>query len=158
MSKLILTLLLIFGAQGGMAWFFYRSRAVSHALWTDSDFVVFGLPLVVGFAVSAGVLFLSLPQICTSKRMAATLGLSGVGAVVSSFVGTVIAFNFVWHVGRTNRCSHRRGALVVPLRGSHPLARRGVSDRFGPSCHDCIARFVRFRAASSFPALGSCRG
>lgn len=93
MSKVFITLPMIFGAQGAMAWFFCRSRMVSHALWTDSDLVVFGLPLLVGFAVSAGVLFLSLPQMSGSKRMAATLGLSGVGAVVSSFIGTVIAFN-----------------------------------------------------------------
>ena len=76
-----------------MAWFFYRNRAVSHALWADSDVVVFDLPFLVGFAASACVLFMSLPHISTSKRMAATFGLSAVGAVVSSFVGTVIAFN-----------------------------------------------------------------
>jgi hypothetical protein len=93
MSKLILALPLVFGAQGAMAWFFYRSRAVSHALWTDSDFVVFGLPLVFGFAVSACVLFLSFPRTSPSKRMTATFGLSAAGAVISSFAATVIAFN-----------------------------------------------------------------
>ena len=93
MGKLIVTLLMVFGAQGALAWLLYRSRAVSHASWTDSDFVVFGLPLVVGFAVSVSVLFFSFPQMSASKRMTAIFGLSAVGAVISSFVGTVIAFN-----------------------------------------------------------------
>jgi len=93
MNKLIFTLPLVLGAQGAMAWFFYRSRAVSHASWTDSDIVVFALPLVVGFAVSAWVLFLSFPRMSSSKRMIATVGLSAVCAVISSFVGTLIAFN-----------------------------------------------------------------
>ena len=91
--RLIFTLTLVFGAQGATAWLFYRSRAVSHASWTDSDFVVFGLPLVVGFTVSACVLFFSFPQMSAPKRLGATLGLSAVGAAISSFVGTVIAFN-----------------------------------------------------------------
>jgi hypothetical protein len=93
MSKLILTLPLVFGAQGAMAWFFYRSRAVSHASWTNSDFVVFGLPLAIGFAVSACILFFTFPQMSASKRMTAIFGLSTVGAAISSFVGTVIAVN-----------------------------------------------------------------
>ena len=93
MSKLLLTLPLVFGAQGAMAWLFYRSRAVSHSTWTDSDLVVFALPLLVGFAVSACVLFLSFPQVSTAKRMTATFAISAVGAVISSFVGSVIAFN-----------------------------------------------------------------
>jgi hypothetical protein len=93
MNKLMLRLPVVFGAQGTMAWFFYRSRTVSHAFWTDSDFVVFGLPLVTGFAVSACILFLSFPQVSASKRVAATFGLSSVGAAVASFVGTVVAFN-----------------------------------------------------------------
>ena len=89
MRKLIVTLPMVFGAQGAMAWFLYRSRAVSHASWTESDFVVFGLPLVIGFAVSLLVLFLGFPQMSAGKRMT----MSAVGAVISSFVGTVIAFN-----------------------------------------------------------------
>ena len=93
MRKLIFRLALVFGAQGVTAWLFYRSRAVLHAPWTDSDFVVFGLPLVAGFAVFAYVLFFSLPQMSASKRMAAIFGLSTVGAFISSFVGTVVAFN-----------------------------------------------------------------
>ena len=80
---------MVFGAEAAMAWFFYRSRAVSHASWTESDFVVFGLPLLVGFAVSLLVLFLGFPQMSAGKRMT----MSAVGAVISSFVGTVIAFN-----------------------------------------------------------------
>jgi len=93
MSKLIFTFPVALGAQGALAWFFYRSRAVSHASWTDSDLVVFGLPLMVGFAVSACVLFLSFPQMSAPKRMTTAFGLSGVCAVIASFVGTVIAFN-----------------------------------------------------------------
>ena len=89
MTKLVLTVAPIFGAQGAMAWLFYRSRVVSHASWTDSDLVVFGLPLVAGAVVSFGVLFFRFPQISVSKRF----GISGVGAVFSSFVGTTVAFN-----------------------------------------------------------------
>src|SRR5947207_8002385 len=69
MVKLIVTLPVVFGAQGVMAWLFYRSRAVSHASWTDSDFVVFGLPLVLGFAVSVCVLFFRFPPMSASRRM-----------------------------------------------------------------------------------------
>ena len=93
MSKPIFTLPLVFGTQGVMAWLFYRSRAVSHASWADSDFVVFDLPLVVGFTVSASILFFRFPQMSISKPMGITFGLSALGAVISSFVGTVIAFN-----------------------------------------------------------------
>ncbi len=93
MGKLIFTLPLVFGAQGVMAWLFYRSRAVSHATWADSDFVVFDFPLVLGFTVSASILFFRFPQMSISKPMGITFGLSALGAVISSFVGTVIAFN-----------------------------------------------------------------
>ena len=89
MTKLIFKLAVIFGIQGVMAWFFYRCRVISHESWAGSDFVVFVLPLLVGFAVAACVLFFSFHR----KRIAATLGLSAVGAVVASFAGTVIAFN-----------------------------------------------------------------
>jgi hypothetical protein len=82
-------LAVVFGVQGVMAWFFYRSRAVSHVSWTGSDFIVFVLPLIIGFAVAACVLFYSVPR----EHLAAILGLSAIGAVISSFVGTVIAFN-----------------------------------------------------------------
>jgi len=93
MANLIVKLPMVFGAQGVMAWLLYRSRVVSHASRTDSDFVVFGLPLVIGFAVSVCVLFFSFPPMPASKRMTAICGLSAVGAVISSYVGTVIAFN-----------------------------------------------------------------
>ena len=72
-----------------MAWFLYRCRVISHAPWAGSDFVVFVLPLLAGFAVAACVLFFSFRR----QRIAATIGLSAVGAVVASFVGGVIAFN-----------------------------------------------------------------
>ncbi len=93
MGKMIVMLPLVFGAQGVMAWFYYRSRVVSHASWADSDFVVFDLPLVVGFAVSACILFFRFPLMSISKRIGVTFALSVAGAVISSFVGTVIAFN-----------------------------------------------------------------
>src|SRR5690242_8068470 len=92
MSKSTVTLLMVFGVQSAMAWGLYRSRAVLHASWTHSDFVVFGLPLAVGFALSACVLFFSFPQMPVRKRLTAIFGLSAVGATISSFVGTVIAF------------------------------------------------------------------
>ncbi|HMJ88679.1 MAG TPA: hypothetical protein VK530_02625 [Candidatus Acidoferrum sp.] len=89
MTKLILKLALVFGIQGTLAWFFYRCRAISHESWAGSDFVVFVLPLLVGFAVASGVLFFSFHR----TRIAAALGLSALGAVVVSFAGTGIAFN-----------------------------------------------------------------
>ncbi|HTD88601.1 MAG TPA: hypothetical protein VK850_18665 [Candidatus Binatia bacterium] len=93
MARLITKLAVVFGAQGVLAWLFYRSRAVSHLSWTDSDFAVFGLPLVIGFAVAALIVFMSFPQSPPSKRLTATFGLPAVGAVISSYIGTVIAFN-----------------------------------------------------------------
>jgi hypothetical protein len=89
MSKLILKLASVFIIQGVMAWFFYRCRVFSHESWARSDFVVFCLPLLGGFAGATCVLFLGFRR----KRIAATLGLSALGAVVASFAGTVIAFN-----------------------------------------------------------------
>ena len=89
MTKLILKSVMVFSIQGVMAWFFYRCRVISHAPWAGSDFVVFALPLLVGFTVAACVMFFSFHR----KRIAVTLGLSAAGAVVASFVGTVIAFN-----------------------------------------------------------------
>ena len=93
MTKSILKLAVVFSAQGVLAWLLYRSRAVSHFSWTDSDFVVFGLPLVIGFAVAAVIVYAGFPQLPPPKRVAATFGLSAVGAVVSSFIGSIIAFN-----------------------------------------------------------------
>ena len=89
MTNLILKLAVVFGIQGVMAWFFYRCRVISQASWAGSDFVVFVLPLLVGFAVATCVLFLGFHR----KRIATTLGLSAIGAVVASIAGTVIAFN-----------------------------------------------------------------
>ena len=89
MTKLILKLAVVFGIQAMMAWFFYHCRVISQASWAGSDFVVFVLPLLGGFAVAACVLFFSFHR----KRIAAILGWSALGAVVASFAGTVIAFN-----------------------------------------------------------------
>jgi hypothetical protein len=98
MTKLVLKLAVIFGGQGVLACQFYQSRVVElrpgfPPSWTDSDFIWFGLPFVIGFVLAALVLFSSFSQLPASKRIAATLGLSAAGAVVASFVGTVIAFN-----------------------------------------------------------------
>ena len=94
MIRLMPKLLAVFGSQCVMAWFFYRSRALLHSSWTDSDLVVFGLPVAVGFAVSAVVMFrAAFPKMPTSRRIPAILGLSAGSAVISSFVGTVIGFN-----------------------------------------------------------------
>ena len=94
MTKLILKLLVICAGQAVMAWLFYRSRAVSHSSWADSDFVVFGVPLIVGFVVFMAVLFPSaFPTLPTSKRAPAIFGLAASGALISSFIGTVIGFN-----------------------------------------------------------------
>lgn len=93
MSKLVVTLPVVFGAEAVLQWFFYRSRAVSHAAWTNSDFVVFVVPLVVGFTVAACVLFLSLHRVSPLKRVVVTLGASAGVAAVSSIAGMVVAFN-----------------------------------------------------------------
>jgi hypothetical protein len=93
MSKLILTLPLVYGVQGALACLLYRSRVVSHASWTGSDFLVFGVPLMVGFAGSVCILFFSLPKMLVSKRVAALFGLSAVGTAISSLIGVVVAFN-----------------------------------------------------------------
>jgi hypothetical protein len=94
MTGLMLSLLGVFGGQGVMAWLFYRSRAVSHASWTDSDLVVFGLPLAIGFLVSASTMFSSaFPRSPASMRTLTILGVSAVGAVISSYIGAAIGFN-----------------------------------------------------------------
>jgi hypothetical protein len=49
--------------------------------------------LLIGFAVFVSILFFSFPQMSALKRMAVIFGLSAAGAAVSSFVGTVMAFN-----------------------------------------------------------------
>jgi len=72
-----------------MAWIFYRSRAVAHLAWADSDLVVFVLPLLLGFVFSALVLWRS----ALSKRGAAVFGLAAICALISSFVGTMVGFN-----------------------------------------------------------------
>ena len=76
-------------AQAVMAWFFYRSRAVAHSAWANSDFVVFVVPLVLGFAISALVLWRS----SSPKRWTAVFGVATTCALISSFVGTVVGFN-----------------------------------------------------------------
>jgi hypothetical protein len=82
-----------FSGQAVMTWLCYRSRAVSCSSWSDSDFVVFGLPFLAGFIVSAAIAFLSYPELPTSKRLTRTLVLSTAIAIASFFVGALIAFN-----------------------------------------------------------------
>ena len=92
MSKLV-ALPVVFGAQGAIQWFFYRSRVVSRATWADSDLVVFGLPLALGAAAAAYILFMSLSRVSTPKRILISLAGSCVGALLSSYAGVVVAFN-----------------------------------------------------------------
>ena len=96
MKKSLLTLPFVFCAQSAMGWVFYRSRVVSHAAWTDSDFVVFGVPLLLGIGMATCILFLSFPKIPAVKRLLVSLGASATGAVISSFAGALIAFNLYW--------------------------------------------------------------
>jgi hypothetical protein len=91
--RLLVKLALVFGSQGVVAWYFYRNRVVTHASWTGSDLLVFGLPLLLGFGVSARVLFVRFREISASPRLPTILAVAAGGAVVSSCVSTVIAFN-----------------------------------------------------------------
>ncbi|SRR5712692_2713892 len=94
MSKLVLKLAIVFGGQSVMAWLFYRSRALLHSSWADSDLTVFSLPFAVGLTVSAWIMFSTgFTRMSTSKRTAVILAISAGGAVVDSFLGTVIGFN-----------------------------------------------------------------
>jgi hypothetical protein len=93
MNKPLLALPVVFVAQGAMEWFFYRSRVVSHAAWTDSDLVVFGVPLVCGFVAAACILVLSFPRASALKRVLVACGASAAGAFLSSFAGALVAFN-----------------------------------------------------------------
>ena len=93
MSKLTVSFSLVCASQIAIALFFYRSRAVSHALWTDSDLVVLGFPVLVGFVAFAGVLFLRSSLMSPGKRIAAALGPAAAAALVSFFLSMLIAFN-----------------------------------------------------------------
>ena len=94
MSKLIPKLLVVSFVQALMAWFFYRCRVRSHSHWTDSDFIVFGVPLLAGFAAFALILFRSaFAKRSSSKRGVIIFGISAGGALLSSFVGAIVGFN-----------------------------------------------------------------
>jgi hypothetical protein len=93
MTRLAIKLAIVFSLQAMMGWFFYRCRAISHFRWASSDFIIFILPLLIGFGVAAAIVFLSFPRISLAKRTTAALGLSVVGAVISSYVGIFIGAN-----------------------------------------------------------------
>jgi|SRR6266481_3070777 len=94
MRRAIPKLLVVCIGQAVLCWLFYRSRAVAHSSWADSDFLVFAVPLLAGFATSALVLFRSgFAETVASKRGAAMFGLAAACALISSFLGTVVGFN-----------------------------------------------------------------
>lgn len=84
MRTLMPKLLFVYASQAVMAWLFYRSSAV-----VESDWIVFGIPFAIGFVFSAVVLFRSLPVLSRPTILA----LASSGALIASFVGTVIGFN-----------------------------------------------------------------
>lgn len=91
--RTFIKLFVLFVLQAVTTGFFYRCRAISHFLWSDSDFVVFALPFLIGLAVAATIVFRSFTQASPAKRTATVLGLSITGAFLASFIGTVVAFN-----------------------------------------------------------------
>jgi hypothetical protein len=94
MTRTITKLLFVCSCQVALGWLFYRSRAVAHLSWADSDLVVFGVPLLAGFVVSALVLLRSgVLKTNGSKRGAAIVGLAAGCAVISSFVASVVGIN-----------------------------------------------------------------
>jgi hypothetical protein len=94
MRRAIPKLLIVCIGQALLCWLFYRSRAVAHFPWADSDFLVFVVPLLAGFAASALVLFRSgFAKTLASKRGAGTFGLAAACAMISSFLGTAVAFS-----------------------------------------------------------------
>jgi hypothetical protein len=85
---------LLFVAQAAVAWFFYRCRATSHFAWTNSDFVVFGVPLLAGFVAFVFVLFRSaFRNTPSSKRALFIFCISAICSLIASFVGAVVGFN-----------------------------------------------------------------
>lgn len=94
MTRTIPKLVFVCIGQVVLGWLFYRSRAVAHLSWAASDLVVFGVPLLAGFVVSALVMLRSgLLKANASKRGAAIVGVAVGCAVMSSVVATVIGFN-----------------------------------------------------------------
>ena len=87
MVNVVLKLSVVYLGQVFVAWLLYRSRAISHSYWANSDFVVFGVPLLVGFVLSALVSY------SVVKRASSAFWIAGVGAVASSLVAAVIGFN-----------------------------------------------------------------
>jgi hypothetical protein len=94
MKRVIPKLLVVCIGQALLCWFFYRSRTVAHSPWANSDLIVFGLPLLAGFAASALVLFrFGPPGTMAPGRGAAVFGVAAACALLSSFAGTIVAFN-----------------------------------------------------------------
>lgn len=74
MAKLAIKLAIAFSLQAVMTVFLYRDRAIAHAPWVNSDFIVFGLPLLMGLAVVAAILFFSFPLMSFARRTKVALG------------------------------------------------------------------------------------
>lgn len=89
MTRLIFNATIAFFAQAAMVWYFYRCRVVSHTSWAESDFVVFALPCVAGFAMVVAILSFGSRR----KRIGEILVLSTAGTVAALLLGSVIAFN-----------------------------------------------------------------
>ena len=89
MNRAIPAVVLVCVAQAAMHCLFYRSRAVAHLPWADSDPVVFALPLALGFIVSAVVLWRS----GASRSLPRLVGIAALCALTSSYIGITVAFN-----------------------------------------------------------------
>ena len=89
MPTLILKLIFVCTCQALLAWLLYRCRALGHCSWADSDFLVFGVPLLAGFAAAAFVLF----RAGVAKSTETLFGLAAILALAASFVGDVVGFN-----------------------------------------------------------------
>jgi hypothetical protein len=65
----------------------------SHSAWTNSDSVVFGLPLLAGFISIAVLLLRSAYKISSSKRVLIIFCISAVFASFASLFGAAVGSN-----------------------------------------------------------------
>jgi hypothetical protein len=89
MRKALSGLLALCAAQAAMTWLLYRSRAVMHSGWAESDFVVFGLPLLVGVGLSA----LFSWRTAWPKRSVTRFAIAVSCALFSALFGGTLGFN-----------------------------------------------------------------